>query len=221
MKTLTVPAVLISVPNTGWIHKFVAMALSRIQVDNKGYKLTIILPTHIPYENNLHHIVCQFIKEKHDFWLSIDADNPPTKNPLDLIALDLDIVGLPTPVWHYTGKKKERPMYLNAYDYVSYEDAYKEHSPHEGLQQVDAIGTGCFLLAKRVFDHPKMRKAPFQRQYHEDGRVNKGNDISFCERARKNDFKIWTHYDYMCQHFNELEILEVRKACVSEFMVKV
>jgi len=90
-------------------------------------------------------------------------------------------------------------------------DAYREHQEKRGLQKVDAVGTGCFLVHKRVFNK-EMQKAPFQRQYHEDGRVNKGNDISFCERARKQGFKIFAHYDYPCMHFNELELNEVCRA---------
>ena len=148
-----------------------------------------------------------------DFWLSIDADNPPMQNPLDLISLDKDIVGLPTPVWHWTGGKPgERPIYWNVYDYVSDEGAYREHEPKTGLQRVDAIGTGCFLISRRVFDDPAMRVAPFERQLETDGRVLKGNDISFCERARRSGFGIYAHYDYPCMHFNELELTEVIKA---------
>ena len=153
----------------------------------------------------------------YNYWLSIDADNPPIDNPLDLVELDKDIIGLPTPVWHFTEKKKgERPIYWNAYDYVPEEDAYKEHLPRTGLQKVDAIGTGCFLIARRVFENPEMRKAPFERKLLEDGRVNKGNDISFCERARGQGFEIYSHYDYPCMHFNELELNEVIKENAKE-----
>lgn len=196
--------ILVSVPNTGWIHKHVSFATDRLLMDQR-HKTRIIRPTHNPYENNLHHIVNEFMAGDYDFWLNIDADNPPINNPLDLVALDCDIVGLPTPVWH-SKKKGDRPVYWNGYDAVG--DAYKEHEPRLGLQEVDAVGTGCLLIARRVFEEPEMRKAPFQRQYYEDGRVYKGNDISFCEKAREQCFSIWCHYDYPCLHFNELEINE-------------
>ncbi len=196
--------VLVSVPNTGWIHKHVTFAAVRILRDGR-HSANLILPTHNPYENNLHHILNDFMAGDFEFWLNIDADNPPMKNPLDLVDHDLDIVGLPTPVWH-SGKKGDRPVYWNGYDCEG--DAYKEHEPRKGLQKVDAVGTGCFLVARRVFENPEMRKAPFQRQYYEDGRVHKGNDISFCERARAQGIDIWCHYDYPCMHFNELELNE-------------
>lgn len=204
-------SILVTVPNTGWIHKHVVFALLRLMQDKR---VKIILPTHNPLENNQHHIVNQFMDEGHDFWLSMDSDNPPVKNPLDLVELDKDIIGLPTPVWHYTGKEGpgERPIYLNGYDYVPEKDAYKEHRPMDGLQRVDAFGTGCFLVSRRVFENPEMRKAPFERQLNPDGTVNKGNDISFSERARKQGFEIYMHYDYTCMHFVELELTEVSRA---------
>jgi GT2 family glycosyltransferase len=129
---------------------------------------------------------------------------------LDLIELDKDIIGCPTPVYHFTDKVKgERPWYENAYKYVPEEDAYLEWPNKVGLQKVDAIGTGCILMARRVFDEVDMRKGCFDRKRNPDGTVKKGNDISFCERARELGFGIWAHFDYKCQHFNELEMHEV------------
>ena len=202
--------ILVSVPNTGWIHKSVVSVLLKLQLDGR-YKLNIILPTHNPYENNLHHIVADFMGHDEQFWLSIDADNPPLNNPLDLVELDKDIVGLPTPVWHYVGKDGERPIYWNAYDYVGV-DGYREHPTKDGLQRVDAVGTGCFLIARRVFEDDVMRMAPFERELNSDGTVHKGNDISFCERARRRAFEIYAHYGYPCRHFSELDLTEVIEA---------
>lgn len=203
--------ILVSLPNTGWIHKRVFASAVGLLRDGR-HQVDVITPTHNPYENNLHHIVNEVIQKECDYWISIDSDNPPMKNPLDLIELDMDIIGLPTPVWHFEDKVKgERPIYYNAYDYVG-EEGYKEHMPRDGLQHVDAVGTGCFVIARRVFEHPRMRKAPFQRQYNDDGTVHKGNDISFCERATSCGFDVWCHYDYPCMHFKELELNEVVRA---------
>jgi len=200
-------------PSHPYLHKGVVFVSWKLLADHR-YKIIPIIPTHNPFENNLHHIVNDFINGNYDFWLSIDADNPPMRNPLDLVELDLDIVGFPTPVWHFTGKepKGERPIYWNAYDYVSKKGACKEHDIKNGLQKVDAIGTGCFLIARRVFLNEEMRKGVFQRQLNSDGTVNKGNDISFCEKAKENNFEIYAHYDYPCMHFCNLELNEVVRA---------
>lgn len=212
MKSL--PNILVSVPTTGWIHKHVVFAIVRLLADRR-YRLRLILPTHRPFENNLHHVVHEWCQTGEDYWLSIDADNPPMRNPLDCVELDKDILGFPTPVWHFTGEhENERPIYWNAYRKVELlnDAAYKPWEPMEGLQQVDAIGTGCFLIARRVFDDAAMRQAPFLRTTLSDGRVEKGNDIAFCERARERGWKIWAHFGYPCRHFCELELNEVVKA---------
>ena len=171
----------------------------------------IITPTHRPFENNLHHIVQDLLKREYDFWISFDPDNPPINNPIDLIALDKDIIGCPTPVWHNAkpGTPGERPYMWNAWDYVPDADAYKEHAIKKGLQKVDAVGTGCIVMARRVFEDPRMQTGCFARSYHADGTVEKGNDIRFCERARACGFEVYAHYDYMCMHFNEIELGEV------------
>jgi hypothetical protein len=206
--------VLISIPNTGWIHKHCAIAALKL-IQDRRYQVTFIFPTHNPFENNLHHIINDFMKGSWEWWLSFDSDNPPMLNPLDLIELNKDIIGCPTPVWHFDEKnvpKGERPIYYNGYKYVPEKDAYTEWPIRKGLQRVDAVGAGCFLINRRVFENPEMRKAPFNRKYNEDGTVDKGSDIAFCERAKENGFEIWMHYDYLCYHFNEIDLNEIGRA---------
>jgi hypothetical protein len=204
--------VLISFPTSParpYLHKGVVFASWKLLQDTR-HITKLIIPSHNPFENNLHHIVKQFLEEDHDFWLSIDADNPPLKNPLDLIELNRDIIGLPTPVIHFDRNKLgERPVYFNAYKYIKEKDAYTEWPDRKGLQKVDAIGTGCFLIARRVFLHSDMQKGPFTRVLNEDGTVERGNDIAFSERTKKAGFEIYAHFDYPCQHFNEVEVNEM------------
>lgn len=200
--------ILVTVPNQHWIHKHVVHKLMLLQHDRR-YQLRFEFPSHKPFENNLHHIVKTLLESDCDFWLSMDADNPPMQNPLDLVEYDLDIIGCPTPVWHYKGGAGERPVYWNAYDYDAESDAYREHTERDGLQKVDAIGTGCFLVARRVFENPNMQKGVFTRLLYDDGRVRKGNDMSFCEKARENGFSVYAHYGYPCNHFCEVELNEV------------
>lgn len=205
--------VLISVPNMHWIHQHVAHKLLVLQQDNR-YETTFIFPSNKPYENNLHHIVKDFLEGDWDFWLNIDADNPPRNNPLDLIELDKDVIGLPTPIWHFNPAlgKGQRPIYWNAYDYVDHKSGYKEHQERKGLQRVDAVGTGCVLYARRVFEDPALQKGAFLRRVDDKGCVIRGNDLAFCERAIAQGFEIYCHFDYPCDHFNEVELNSVSQA---------
>ena len=200
--------VYLTCPNgSGWIHKKTHFQIFKIITSSK-YKIRHDAPTNSPYVDNLHRCIKDFLRNGDDFWLTMDADNPPIKNPLDLIKLDLDVIGFPTPVWHSV-VKGDRPWYFNAMDAVP--GGYKPHEKCDGLQEVDAVGSGCLLIARRVIEKLRWQQ-PFMRQWLLDGTVGIGGDFSFCEKAKSAGFKIWAHFDYLCQHFNELELLEVIQA---------
>ncbi len=208
--------ILISIPTTGWVHKLISQYLLQLlaqELHENRCHIDIIMPTNVPFENNLHTVVEDIRQRDYTHWISFDSDNPPMKNVVDLVFLDKDIIGCPTPVWHFTGKKLgERPIYWNGYDYYPPEDGYKEHDPKEGLQKVDAVGTGCLIVRTAIFNHALLQTGCFARQLNANGTVYKGNDISFCERARSAGFEIYCHYGYPCRHFVEVELNEVARA---------
>lgn len=199
------PNVLISVPNgDSWIHKNVVFALLRMAQDPR-VRAKIVLPTNRPFENNLAHCQKEVLAGGFDYWISLDDDNPPTKNPIDLVFLDKDIVGCPTPVW-YNAKPGDYPIYWNAVDWDEEAKAFRSHKDTKGLQEVTATGSGCMVVARRVLE---VLKAPFQRTWNEDGTMELGCDYAFCLRARAEGFKVYSHFDYPCKHHRELELTEV------------
>lgn len=201
------PNILISVPNMSWVHKHVVFSLLVFQRDTR-VNSKIILPTHVPYVNNLHHIIKDFLDGDYDYWINIDDDNPPRNNIIDLVFLDKDLIGCPTPVWHYS-KPGDYPIYWNALDEV--DGGFKPHKLCEGLQKVDAVGSGCFVVARRVIEALQYN-LPFMRQWNEDGTVEVGGDFSFCQKIRKKGFEVWAHFNYPCYHFNEVELGEINIA---------
>lgn len=203
------PKVLITVPNgDAWVHKLVMMAFTRLHLDTAGCEVVGQAPTHKPYENNLHKCRKTFLNGDWDYWFSMDADNPPRgRNPLELAHLGLDVVGCPTPVFANMKPGEDFPMYWNALDAVG--EGWKPHEPREGLQEVDAIGSGCFMVSREAME---TIKAPFMRIFDEDGIVEVGGDYAFCRRAKAAGFRVWAHFDYPCYHFNEIEINEVAHA---------
>ena len=197
-------SVYLTVPNgRGWLHKLTHFAVIKILQDTR-YRVRHDCPTHSPYVNNLHHCVKDFLHGGEDYWLTIDTDNPPMNNPLDLIEYDLDVVGFPTPVWH-NSVPGDRPWYFNALDIEG--GGYTPHTDTNGLQEVDAVGSGCLLISREVILELKDQQ-PFMRVWNPDGTVEIGGDYSFCRKAKKAGFKIWTHYDYPCRHFNEVDLIE-------------
>lgn len=198
--------VLLSVPNTGWIHKMVVLSVIRLLQDPR-HETTYIQPTLTPLENSLNHIAFDLLQGDWDYWLSIDADNPPTRNPLDLIDFNLDVCGCPTPIFNNAGEGY--PVCWNAMDAVP--DGYMQHPPEPGkLAEVDAIGNGCMLVHRRVIEG--VSPPWFVREIDQFGRVVRGHDFGFCDKARAAGFRIWAHYGYPCRHYNELDLIEAMEA---------
>lgn len=213
--------VLIAIPSQGWIHQSMVMPLIRIWNDQRYQKTFLVLPRSrcTSVEAARQSIQVQFLKSDCDYLLSMDHDNAPLKNPLDLIELGKDIIGCVTPTWNYSivrpaVDKNTPPIRWNAFDQKWDEEIqrkrYVEHTPREGLQKVDAIGTGCFLAARRVFE--AIKDIPWTSIAKDDGSIFKGEDILFSERVREKGFEIYAHFDYTCSHFNELEIGMIKEA---------
>lgn len=205
--------VLVAVPNLQEINTYVARGLIKLSHD-KRYETDIVMPIYDPpVENNRSHIINHFLKGDWDYLLSMDSDNPPTADPLDLVELDLDLVGLPTPIWRYkTYEPGAYPMDWNVYDEADEPDHYIQHFPHLGLQECDAIGSGAFLVARRVLEHPLVRFQPFQRKYNDDGTVKLGGDMAFCQKVKQAGFKVHAHFGYICLHYKQVELTAIMEA---------
>ena len=214
------PRLLVTVPNVGWVHQTVVSALL-LMCQDKRLSIDVAMPSNKPYENNLGHIVRHCLKRDYDFWLNIDADNAPRKPKaaLDLVFLNLDVVGLPTPVWRY---RQENPWFINAMDEVPEKNTFRSrtlasNSDCNGLQEVGAVGSGCILVARRVLQKVQ---GPFMREWNDDGTVACGCDFAFCKRVRKAGFKVWAHYDHLCLHIKEIDIGQAVSACRGVFEKK-
>jgi hypothetical protein len=155
----------------------------------------------------------QILAHPFDYVLFMDSDNPPSQNPLALVELDLDIVGCPTPTLKHTtlreGYTGKSPFDWNVYTYMKKDGLYKARGG-QGLEEVDAIGTGCTLIHRRVLEHSAMRDHPFARSIGKPGKIY-SEDISFCHRARKAGFKIWAHFDYPCGHIKQVDLFSLWK----------
>ena len=172
-------------------------------MDNDKYNIIFGTSQRIIVDNNRNNIVKKFLENEWDYLLMLDEDNPPEKNPLDLLALNLDIVVCPTPMIR---KDLNPPITFSVFDKV--ENGYKGLSYQGGdkLQEIDAGGTGCMMIRRQVLE---VIKAPFESDWNEDGTRGTGSDIKFCDKAKEKGFKVWAHWDYICSHYKRVNLLDI------------
>jgi len=164
-----------------------------------------------PIDNCRNHIVNDFLDRGDDYLLFIDSDNPPVKNPLELVELDKDIMILPTlmanPDKNYKHMGK-MPLIWNVFGDYSEERNLWPSWTHDmvGLQEIGAGGTGCVIIARRVFE---AISPAFMRSWDANGTVDQGSDLLFCKWAKDAGFSVWTHFDYKCHHFKTVDLLDM------------
>lgn len=203
------PKVLLSLPHLGTSSTANSAAVDALMIPDDRVQLHVIRPTAVPVENNLNQVIKKFLAGEWDFWINLDADQSPLKNPIDLVFLDKDIIGLPTPAFKSVTEEGKSPFYWAVYSWNEEQQAhqpYRFRSEAGPLQQVDAVGAGCWVVARRVLEAIKQ---PMLRRYDEHGVVTMGGDLSFCTKAREAGFKVYAHYEYPCRHFKTIDLYEV------------
>lgn len=194
----------------GYLHKLTVLTWLRMLQDRR-YDLRFQIVCERPFENALHHAVVEFLQGDCDYFLNVDSDQGATGSPLGMVELDKDIISQAVPVYHCDSKHPgDRPYYTNGYRAV--DGGYKEFQPAEGIQEVCAVGTGIMLIARRVLEDPVMRLAPFKRTTDEFGRVEYGNDLNFCRRAKERGFRVWMDYRHVAEHMVAVPLLEAIRA---------
>lgn len=151
-----------------------------------------------PIDANRNKIVVEFLAdEAAEFLLMIDSDQMPQFNPLDYVDNDFDILGWPYPTSRVTGD--------NIIPWFPCEP-----EPGDGVVKSEVIGTGCILIARRVFEHPALA-SPFRFDYHENGTLRLSEDYGFCIRAREAGFTVWADLDHWVLHWKTAEMRQLWK----------
>lgn len=159
-----------------------------------------------PISSNRNMIVKRFLKTDCNWLLMIDDDVVPFHNPLELVALNMDVVGMPalvrasgqTMVWTAYVPHSDGVGY-SALDLDSFDDMFD-------LLEVAIVGTGCILIKREVLE---AIKAPFHSEFDEDGIQTYGTDFAFCRRATKAGFKVHTTIHRRCEHFKKIGFNEM------------
>lgn len=195
--------VMVAIPHLGWIVAGLETKIAK-WVTERDYDVVQLFRSTVPISANRNGIVSEFLKSNCDFLLMIDSDTIPTKNPLDLVKHDKDIVSGATPVWKEGG-------YAWSVGHRDKDGSYNQYSSDKrtGLRRVDGVGASCLMIKRKVLE---TISTPFMDKFNEIGERALGEDLNFCERAKAKGFEIWCDWQMICDHAKELLILPIIQA---------
>lgn len=103
-----------------------------------------------------------------------------------------------------------------------------------GLVKVDAVGTGCISVKRKVLEDPHMRVGPddedgtpalYRMLYTATGRITEWEDIDFTLRASRLGYSVAADFGSRCGHFKTVNLDAVaelvhneRLAAIDEFL---
>lgn len=172
------------------------------------YQFQFFIKKSIPTDSNRNRITYEFLHGDWDYLAMFDEDNYPLKNPFDLLDFDKDVIGGIYPGWGKDGLR----FHVYRKEYAEKDNpesiTYKQYAPieREGLKRVDAIGTGCIFIKRKVLE---TIKTPFSYIYNEFGALKFSDDMAFCKRCDEAGFEIYAHWDFPVEHYKTVPLLQV------------
>ena len=178
------PKTLIAVPHTGNIRAELATFLLSL----KSPDTKILLSYGRPIDHNRNQIVKTFLESDMDRLLMIDSDIEPPANILEMegdVCSALCHVPVGKEIFHTAIVKKD--------------GGYERAKLEDGINEIDAIGTGCLMINRKVLED--IDKPTFRFRMTEEGLLELGEDFDFCERAKEKGFKITCNTHFKCNHY--------------------
>ncbi len=197
-KTFRTKNIYLSILNQGEIRTELLHWVMHIQKQDR-YNIMISTPADKPISSNRNKIVQKFLADKEmDYLMMIDSDIVPPINVMDLVDFQKDII---SPICFILNKNQIIPLVMKKRPDGMWSPL--DITKLNGLIEVDAVGTGCIILSRKVVEAIQY---PFKNDYDADGIKRFGLDFNFCQRAKKLGYKIFCHLDYSCQHWISFDL---------------
>jgi len=178
----------IGIPNTGILRtELVEWFLQQRSAD-------VFMPQAKPHDNCRNIIVKKFLNTDCQWLLMIDSDVEPPSDILGMIKNDVPVCA----AYVRTIMGGELIPVGMTKNKNGYHHDFKHSTP--GLHRVDAVGTGCILIKREVFDH--LDKPFFRFKYDTNGVLINGEDFDFSERVES----VYFDARYKCKHYTTIGI---------------
>lgn len=179
-------SIFVAIPNTGTLR---TELVEWLMIHNiKPY-----MPQAKPHDHCRNIIVDEFLKTDCEYLLMIDSDVVPQDNVLEMVNNNVDVCSAYVRT-NYKGEFIPVGMTKNK---NGYHHNFKHSKPK--LHRVDAVGTGCVLIKRKVFEN--MAK-PYFKFVYKDGILTNGEDFDFCERINN----VYFDARYKCKHYTTVGI---------------
>jgi hypothetical protein len=109
--------------------------------------------------------------------------------------------------------------------------------PEDGVIERDAAGTGMMIIARRVFEDPRMKYPReymtftgrattlrdcdpdgwFLNRHKPNGAYEATEDIDFCYRAKKLGYRLMVDYGVKSGHIKQVDVLDIAKYSVEAY----
>lgn len=188
--------VYLAILTMGTVRKELALKLIR-WCKETPHDIFIEFTEEKPCAHARNNIVKKFLESDNQWLLMIDEDVVPSRNPLTMIEFDKNICVAPCPIYQYGVRWNIYRLDKKGY--------WQPIKLEKGLIEIDAAGTGCVLLKRKVLE--KIR-APFEREFNEDGTEKLGLDLAFSKKAKESGFKIFASCEHRCSHYKILNLEE-------------
>lgn len=210
------PLIFIAIPNLGDIKPGL---VDRLLLWSKSdrYDVRVYMPTGmLPLDNARSHCVQKFMElsnnENDRLWF-IDDDIIPPFEALDILYNhDKGIAGALCFMMKPddAGQMCPVPVALR----YNEEKKYTVFFEGQGLTEIDAIGGGCIMVKRKVFEDIEGRL--YQFHYYPDGTLKLVGDFHFCQQAQKAGYKIYVDYGCICDHVKPTGL-----KTINDLMIKV
>lgn len=193
----------------GWYHPDLVTFLLTVGA-RYGQKWDIVFnPAHqvVPAAGARNLLAKKMQEHGCDWIMMCDNDVAPPPDVLDMLEKATDEMDVVVPVCHMWLAEKAiamsvmRPVGLQANDF---NDLRVELDSLPEWLELEATGTGCIFLRRRVFE--KMEYPYFHYKWDSDGCLDSTEDIIFSQESRKKGVRIWLNTKFTARHFHTVDL---------------
>lgn len=201
---MTRPDVLITVPTRGMVRWETVTALEAARdYLGEGTHPILYQPGNLSVAMTRNRIVKRFLETDLAVLAMVDDDIAPPVNFVEMLLPYIGEYGMVAIPHSATHAHDPRKLHLTAYEAVPGE-GFRPKGVWTGINQVDAVATGCVLIGRPVFD--ALGPAPF-RVASDPGDMVASDDLLFCIDLHDAGFKVGAYWDgHPADHFTAVNL---------------